>query len=229
VQNFHILSAVRETSSQPPFPAIASNRAAARFSSDFSHIHHCWSTKWQCNSVRIKPGEYYVTASDEMLTTVLGSCIATCIRDPNTGIGGMNHFMLPISNGEQTGSWNSLRYGNYAMEMLINDILKGGGSRNSLEVKIFGGGKVLAKLSNIGSLNITFVREYLDMEELYLESEDLGDIYARKVIYFPANGKVLMKKSLITQQHHHIANAETDYLHDLDKHPPEGEIELFND
>lgn len=115
------------------------------------------------------------------------------------------------------------------MEMLINDILKGGGSRNSLEVKIFGGGKVLAKLSNIGSLNITFVREYLDMEELYLESEDLGDIYARKVIYFPANGKVLMKKSLITQQHHHIANAETDYLHDLDKHPPEGEIELFND
>lgn len=217
-----------ETSSRSSFPVISSNRGGIRFASDFSHIHRFWSTKWQCDSVRIKPGEYYVTASDEMIATVLGSCIATCIRDPNTGIGGMNHFMLPISKGQQGGSWNSLRYGNYAMEMLVNDILKGGASRGNLEVKIFGGGKVLAKLSNIGRLNIAFVREYIDTEGLYLESEDVGDIYARKVIYFPASGKVLLKKSLITQQHH-IANVETDYLHDLEEHPQEGEIELFDD
>jgi chemotaxis protein CheD len=223
-----MLSAVRETSSRPSFPVTASNRAAAHFSSEFSHIHRYWSTAWQCHAAQIKSGEYYVTASDEMIITVLGSCIATCIRDPNTGIGGMNHFMLPISKGQQTDSWNSLRYGNYAMEMLVNDILKGGASRDSLEVKIFGGGKVLAKLSNIGLLNIAFVREYIDTEGLYLESEDVGGIYARKVMYFPATGRVLVKKTPVTQQQH-IATAETDYLHDLEEHPQEGEIELFDD
>jgi len=183
--------------------------------------------QWQCDSVRIKPGEYYVTTSNEMISTTLGSCIATCVRDPNTGIGGMNHFMLPFSSGQQASTWSNLRYGSYAMEMLLNNILKAGGSRHRLEVKIFGGGKVLADFSDIGRLNIAFIREYIDMEGLCLESEDVGDVYARKVIYFPATGRALVKKTQMPQQRH-IASVETGYLQELEGHPLEGQVELFH-
>ena len=105
------------------------------------------------------PGEYIVTDRDVMLVTVLGSCVSACIRDPLAQVGGMNHFMLPdLENGGVANE--SARYGSYAMEMLINELLKRGAARNRLECKVFGGGAVLAgfTVSNVGKRNGQFVQ-----------------------------------------------------------------------
>ena len=145
-------------------------------------------------AAKILPGEYYVTMAGEIVTTVLGSCVSACVRDRMLGIGGMNHFMLPIKGVEgETAEEKSLlsaatRYGNHAMEHLINDILRFGGSRDRLEFKVFGGGKVLSAVTDIGKRNIDFVREYLQAEQFTITSEDLGGIYPRKVVYYPDSG-----------------------------------------
>jgi len=179
------------------------------------------------------PGEYYVTLTHELVTTVLGSCISACIRDKVTGIGGMNHFMLPetthhkLKVGAEAVVGNATRYGNYAMEHLINTILENGGKRKNLEVKVFGGGKIIPTLGDVGSRNIDFVLEYIDTEALQLVSQDLGDIYPRKVNFYPKTGKVRMKK--IKNLHNEtIASRETQYRSSIKDTPVEsGEIELF--
>ena len=113
---------------------------------------------FDCQAAKILPGEYFVTTRDMLLVTVLGSCVAACIRDSENGIGGMNHFMLPDEGGKDVVS-SSARYGTYAMEMLINHLLKSGARRNRLEAKVFGGGAVLESLSssNVGARNAEFV------------------------------------------------------------------------
>jgi chemotaxis protein CheD len=140
----------------------------------------------------------------------------------------MNHFMLPHS--EKPGSWggasNAARYGTYAMETLINDILKAGGDRDRLEVKAFGGGKILTKLTDIGQQNIRFLLEFLRFEGLQLRSHDLGDIYPRKVIYHPDTGRAQMKK-LRTLHNETIVAREKTYLRELDGKPQAGDVELF--
>src|SRR6185295_13908235 len=144
----------------------------------FAHVTRYWDQEHSCFAARLLPGEYYVTRHAENMCTVLGSCVSACIRDARLRIGGMNHFMLPLdaSNGEST--WGAAvsaatRYGNVAMERLINDILKFGGRRQDLEIKLVGGGRVLAEMSNdVGARNIEFVREYVRAEGFRVLNED---------------------------------------------------------
>lgn len=196
----------------------------------FEHINRYWDKNHGTHAAKLLPGEYYVSLSGEMIVTVLGSCVSACIRDRVFGIGGMNHFMLPIGaeGGSSNSAWNSAatRYGNFAMEALINDILKSGGRRENLEVKIFGGGAVLDNMTNVGQQNIAFVREFIQMEGLELLAEDVGDIYPRKVHYFPQSGRVRMKK-LRSMHNRTIVERETSYMDSLGANPIEGEIDLF--
>jgi chemotaxis protein CheD len=198
----------------------------------FSHINRYWDRTNKKVAAKILPGEYYVTQKDELIVTVLGSCISACIRDEKRGIGGMNHFMLPEQNGGSPGSWDSskfgaaTRYGNYAMEHMINDILKYGGKREDLEVKICGGGMILKNMTDIGKKNIQFVKEYLQMEGYRLASEDVGDKYPRKVQYTPALGRLRVKK-LRSMHNDTILKREDKYRHEIVDKPVEGEIELF--
>lgn len=183
-------------------------------------------------TAKILPGEYYVTCAEEIIATVLGSCVAACIRDVKTGIGGMNHFLLPAS-GRSDDRWGgplskATRYGTAAMERLINDILKYGGSWERLEVKIFGGSKVLARMSDIGASNICFVREYIAREGLRLAAADVGGSSPRYVQYFPHTGKVLVRR-LGALQDTAVATREHSYLHSLQAQPVVGEIDLFGD
>ena len=128
---------------------------------------------------KVQPGDYYITNAHEAIYTVLGSCISACIRDPETGVGGINHFMLPIHHSDK-GAWSAAevssatRYGNYAMEHLINDIVSFGGVKSRLEIKIFGGGRMLAKMGDIGPDNIKFVRQYLKDEGLKVVGHHVG-------------------------------------------------------
>jgi len=198
----------------------------------FEHIRRGWHEAYEACSARLLPGEYYVTKSDEGVYTTLGSCISACIRDRVSGIGGMNHFMLPASASADRDGWrsNSLseatRYSNFAMEHLINEILKNGGLRQNLEVKLFGGGRIMANMTDIGMRNITFVHDYLQSEGLKSVSEDLGDVFPRTVVYFPATGKVRVKRlrSLHTNT---IAAQEAQYLESIKGKPVSGDVELF--
>jgi|CXWL01.1.fsa_nt_gi chemotaxis protein CheD len=198
----------------------------------FEHVNRYWDREHEVIAAKILPGEYYVTHEHELITTVLGSCISACIRDKETGIGGMNHFMLPetsadkLKRGSESVVGNATRYGNYAMEHLINSILSNGGKRKNLEVKVFGGGKIIPTLTDVGIKNIDFVLDYIDQEGLKLISQDLGDIYPRKVIYFPSTGKVGMKK--IQDLHNDtIAQRERQYFNSIKNAPVEGDVELF--
>lgn len=178
---------------------------------------------------KILPGEYYVTKRDMVLVTVLGSCVAACIRDRVTGIGGMNHFMLPDSGqGEDNPLSVSARYGTYAMEMMINQLIKLGSQRTNFEAKVFGGGKVLRgfTVGNVGERNARFVLEYLQTENIQVTAQDLLDIYPRKVYFFPKTGRVLVKK-LKSLHNDTIFNREKEYRSRLKQSGVEGDVELF--
>lgn len=191
----------------------------------FEKINRYWDKTRGIFGAKILPGEFYVTIHDELISTVLGSCISACVRDKKLGLGGMNHFMLPASGGEELmGAAN--RYGNFAMENLINEILKNGGRRENLEVKIFGGGRILASMTDIGLRNIQFAQEYVKTENLTVVSEDVGDIFPRKVIFFPATGKVLVKR-LKSLHNDTVVSREKNYMTTIDTKPVESDIELF--
>ncbi len=198
----------------------------------FELINRYWDRTNLIFAAKILPGEFYVTREDELISTVLGSCVAACIRDRLFGIGGMNHFMLPLDDG--SGTWDgsselarSTRYGNYAMEHMINEILKNGGNRNNLEAKVFGGGRILTEGSDIGRKNIDFVHKFLRAEGIPLISEDVGDVFPRKVNYYPMSGKVRMKK-LRQVSNQTIVTRERSYMSELRNDTVSGEIELFN-
>nr|WP_246603248.1 chemotaxis protein CheD [Falsiroseomonas tokyonensis] len=144
--------------------------------------------------VRVSPGEHYVTAApEEAIATVLGSCVAACIRDPVAGIGGLNHFMLPESReGHWGGGTASLRYGNFAMERLIDDILRRGGQRPRLEVKLFGGAQLAQDRGLIGGRNVSFVDAYLRRARLSPLVRQLGGHHARRILYMPVSGQAFM-------------------------------------
>lgn len=183
--------------------------------------------QFDSEAAKILPGEYFVTDQSMLLVTVLGSCVAACIRDTDAGIGGMNHFMLPDDGGrDMLGS--SARYGTYAMEILINHLLKMGARKNRLEAKVFGGGAVLASLSssNVGAKNAEFVLSYLKTEKIPIVAKDLLDSYPRKVYYFPETGRVMLKK-LHRVHNETLFSRERDYKDRLAGTKMEGEIELF--
>lgn len=181
------------------------------------------------DAVKIQPGEYFVTGRDMVLVTVLGSCVAACIRDRVTGIGGMNHFMLP-DNKNDGGSPVGLagRYGTYAMELMINQMLKSGARRSNLEAKVFGGGNVLRgfTVANVGQRNSEFVIDYLHTEKIELKAQDLLDIYPRKVYYFPATGRTLVKK-LRSVHNDTIVQREQQYISRIRSSEIQGDVELF--
>jgi len=198
----------------------------------FESINRYWDQRTQSIAAKILPGEYYVTISKEMITTVLGSCVSACIRDTVLGIGGMNHFLLPLSNGE---TWSkkmqvvslASRYGNFAMEHMINNILKHGGRRKNLEVKIFGGSKIINSMTDVGDSNIRFVRHYLQVENLAIAAEDVGGTNPRKVMYFPDTGKVMVKR--IRELHNQtILERESSYIESLDDNVSAGNVDLFD-
>jgi chemotaxis protein CheD len=181
------------------------------------------------NAAKIMPGEYYVTSRDMVLVTVLGSCVSACIRDRVSGIGGMNHFMLPDSNLDSSDVTNiSARYGSYAMEMMINQLLKMGARRNNLEAKVFGGGSVLSGFvtTNVGKSNAEFVLGYLHNEAIAITGQDLLDVYPRKVYFFPNTGRVLVKK-LRKMHNETILEREKAYSLRLKAADIQGEVELF--
>lgn len=178
-------------------------------------------------AVKVLPGEYYVTTSDMVLVTVLGSCVAACIRDRDKGLGGMNHFMLADS-GDGNGLSASARYGTYAMEILINHLLKLGARRASLEAKVFGGGRVMASLSSsqVGDRNARFVIDYLRTEGIPVRAQDLLDVHPRKVYFFPATGRVLVRK-LMRLHNDTLIRREKEYAARLTESPVAGDVELF--
>ena len=163
----------------------------------FEHIKHYWDYKHQLYAARIMPGEFFVSTDKVVIATVLGSCVSACIRDPETGIGGMNHFMLPEEENHinyDSNSGASARYGNYAMDKMINTILSYGGKRERLEIKLFGGSKVIQSMADIGSSNINFAYDYLTIKQMTVTSQDVGGLHPRRVLYFPHTGRVLMCK-----------------------------------
>jgi chemotaxis protein CheD len=219
------MSGTQDTFEQPAF-------GPPRAISGFTHINRYWDRTHGLYAAKILPGQFYVTYAGEMITTVLGSCISACVRDPVAGIAGMNHFMLPLQHntservGVMTGE--AARYGNWAMEYLINEVLKCGGRKSRLEVKVFGGGKVLDSLrqTDIGYRNIVFVRTYLEQEGLPLAAEDVGGPWPRKILYFADSGKVKLRR-LRNLHNDTILTREQQYAHSLDKQPVQGDVELF--
>ena len=181
--------------------------------------------------VRIFPGEFYITKKlDEVLVTVLGSCVAACIRDPIAGVGGMNHFMLPHHT---SGAWGvdsrSARFGNFAMEKLINELSKAGCARDRMEVKVFGGGNVTDSSNAIGSNNAEFVLRYLEAEGLRCAAQDLGGQLPRRIHYYPSTGRVV-RKLLGAHDKYAVSREESDYGSRLSaRKSAGGEIQLFGD
>ena len=149
-----------------------------------------WDAHIRSDAVKVLPGEYFVHETDILITTTMGSCIAACLWDRERRVGGMNHFMLP------EGSGDSGRYGSFAMELLINELMKRGASRLTLEAKVFGGGAVIAGMSslNVGERNTRFVIDYLQTERIPIVSRDVMDIYPRKVCFLPHSGKAMVKR-----------------------------------
>lgn len=145
----------------------------------------------------IHQGDCHVSGDRDLTySTVLGSCIAACIRDRVANVGGMNHFLLAAQSGSARDRYGaSARYGAFAMEQLINRVLTTGtGSKANLEIKVFGGGKINASLDDVGAKNIEFVREFLAAEGYVLASEDLGGTFARRVLFKPHSGRAFVKR-----------------------------------
>jgi chemotaxis protein CheD len=188
-----------------------------------------WDRQLNMQAAKILPGEYFITGRDLVLVTVLGSCVAACIRDPGARIGGMNHFMLPDAGREGDNLLGApARYGTYAMEVLINEIVKMGARRNSLEAKVFGGGNVLRNLTvtNVGSRNAEFVLKFLATERIPVLAQDLAHDYARKVYYYPDSGRVRLK--MIRDMHNQtILQREREYVRRIEVQPVGGDVELF--
>ena len=198
----------------------------------FDAITRIWDPKHSLCAAKILPGEYYVTRQHEIITTVLGSCISACIRDPLSGVGGMNHFMLPGDTKKSLSQWGGgecveTRYGIAAMEMLINDILKQGCRKDRLELKLFGGGKVLAMdVNNVGERNIDFARQFVRAEGFTIAAEDVGGPHPRKVNFFPRTGKVMIRR-LRSLQSKAVLDQEKSYESNLASKEQFGEIDLF--
>ncbi len=207
---------------------------ASRFTKDdttFAHIRRMQDHRFPHEIAAILPGEFFVSAEPMIVYTVLGSCVSACIRDPLAGVGGMNHFMLPQPKNASTDSWGeSTRYGSYAMESLINDILKRGGVKSRLEVKLFGAGRIYDGNIDVGARNAEWVLEYIKTEGLTACKTDLGDILPRKIYYFTESGRVLMKK-IENVKNDTIATRERDYAYKLqvEKHvvAVEEDVTLF--
>jgi chemotaxis protein CheD len=183
-----VISSLSTSAAIVQSPRLDKLRAATRTPGEASFFF--WDANFKNDAVKVLPGEFFVSDEDMLIVTTLGSCIAACLWDRERRIGGMNHFMLPDGEGD------SGRYGSYAMELLINQLMKRGASRSSMEAKVFGGGAVIASMTslNVGERNTQFVIDYLRTERIPVVSKDVLDTCARKVCMLPASGKVLIKR-----------------------------------
>jgi chemotaxis protein CheD len=140
--------------------------------------------------IHIIQGEYKVSSDpDVVLSTILGSCVGACLRDPVAGVGGMNHFLLPGSANAMSGGGDATRYGVHLMELLINGLLKKGARRDRLEAKIFGGAKTIATFSNVGEQNAAFAMQFLRDEGISVVGSSTGGDHGRKLEYWPVSGR----------------------------------------
>ncbi|MBS0305945.1 MAG: chemoreceptor glutamine deamidase CheD [Proteobacteria bacterium] len=175
-------------------------KAAPRKPGEASFFY--WDAHFRNDAVKVLPGEFFVHDEDILVMTTLGSCIAACLWDRDKRIGGMNHFLLPDSGGAggSGGGDASGRYGSYAMELLIGELVKRGATRSTMEAKVFGGGSVIAGMNsiNVGERNTAFVLEYLRTERITVVSKDVLDVHARKVCFLPASGKAMVKRLATT-------------------------------
>jgi len=176
---------------------------------------------------QVLPGDYYVTTAPEVITTVLGSCVSACVRDPVIGVAGLNHFMLPTQGGGAMQAGDALRYGCFAVERLINELVKHGALRERLEIKVFGGGKVIAGMSDIGRKNIDFIHEYFETEGLRIAAEDTGGTWARRVRYHASSGRTMIQR-LETQEASDVVRTESNLQRRLSEAPRGGEVDLFD-
>jgi chemotaxis protein CheD len=189
-----------------------------------------FDTRFQLEAVKILPGQCYAAQRDVMIVTVLGSCVSACLWDASAQIGGMNHFMLP-GKARAPGDVASVsaRLGVYAMELLLNQVVKLGAARAKLVAKVFGGGKVLDGMDtlNVGDQNGEFVLEFLREEGIPVVAKDLYDVWPRKVYFFPRTGKVLVKK-LRSLSNDTVGQREHDYFEKINRVAASGDFELFS-
>lgn len=176
--------------------------------------------------VNVHAGDCFVSChGNEVGATVLGSCISVCLHDATAGVGGMNHFLLPMQHGNAE---DSARFGAFAIEQLINEILKRGGVRGRMEAKIFGGGQVMESSARIGEQNAVFAEDYLLREGVRLVGRDVGDIWPRKVRFWPASGRALVKKLKREDDFSRVRHEESGYRARLDVAGPQsGNITIF--
>ena len=175
-------------------------------------------------AVKVLPGEFFVHDQDLVVTTTLGSCVSACLHDHGAGVGGMNHFMLP--DGADGGA--SGRFGAFAMELLINEMIKRGARRGAMTAKIFGGGQVVKSLAgtSIGEKNVAFVETFLAQERIAIVARDVLDICPRKIVLFPHSGKVMCKRLPATHGAE-FEQQEARYRAQLVQQPRSGAVELF--
>lgn len=184
--------------------------------------------RFNTKAVKILPGEYFATQDETLIVTVLGSCVSVCLRDPITRIAGMNHFLLPANKDDVNFDSESARYGIYAMEVLINHLMKLGAGKHRLEAKVFGGANVLQQLrvNSVGAQNTAFIREYLATENINIVAEDLLGEYPRKVYFFPLTGEVKVRK-LKSMHNATIIDRESEYRNKVNHAPVAGDVDLF--
>lgn len=179
-----------QTVAEPPQSSLEALKMRPKVAGQASFFY--FDPHFQYNAVKVLPGEYFVSNENLVIMTVLGSCISACLWDSRMRVGGMNHFMLPDGDSLDVSG----RYGSYAMELLINQMFKLGARRETMQAKIFGGAQVMHNFTtmNVGERNTNFVVNYLRAERIPVISEDVLDIYPRKVCYFPATGKAMVKR-----------------------------------
>lgn len=195
-------------------------------------VHRYWDSRHEAFAAKLVPGDIYVTTQNELLVTTLGSCISVCVHDRLKKMGGMNHFLLPLQ-AVDAGSWGgcssatSTRYGNWAMEFLINTLVSQGCKPRNMEFKVFGGGKIgSGRTEDVGQRNIGFVIDYLSTEGYPISSLDVGDIYPRKVHFFPESGRARVKK-LQHLRNDTIFEREIAYSRHINEDDTDGSVELF--
>lgn len=205
----------------------------AVFEFNMARPDYHWDADLNAETIILQPGDFYVTDKDEIISTTLGSCIAACVRDRELGVGGMNHFMLPALDVNDDSDWEftavntAARYGAYAMERLINMILKMGGKRNNLEFKFFGGGNMLNSSTSIGENNIRFVKEYMEAEGYGIAAQCLGRPYPLKLHYFSTTGVAKIRK--LASAAVSVASNENRYANELERKLGNYDVELFKD
>jgi chemotaxis protein CheD len=199
-------------------------KAAARRPGEASFFFY--DAHFRNEAVKVLPGEFFVHHEDILIMTTLGSCIAACIWDRQQRIGGMNHFMLP--DGAGSGA-DAGRYGSYAMELLINELIKRGATRSTMEAKVFGGGAVISGMNsiNVGERNTQFVLDYLATERITVVSKDVLSVYPRKVCFLPASGKAMVKRLATTNTEALVAQERAAAAKPVASTSAAGTVDLF--